>query len=58
MLYSEGYPVEDAAIVALGAVRDALAAPTSLTLVRFLLWGERTTAAYDAAAQTLGLPGV
>jgi O-acetyl-ADP-ribose deacetylase len=52
-----GYPVEDAALVALGAVRDALAAPTSLTLVRFVLWGERTTAAYDAAAQAVGLQG-
>jgi O-acetyl-ADP-ribose deacetylase len=53
-----GYPVEDAALVALGTVSDALAAPTRLTLVRFVLWGERTTAAYVAAAQTLGLQGV
>ncbi|MFQ3664053.1 MAG: macro domain-containing protein [Chloroflexaceae bacterium] len=50
-----GYPVEDAARVALAAVRDALAAGGSVTLVRFVLWDEGSLAAYRDAAQALGL---
>lgn len=50
-----GYPVEDAAGVALAAVRDALAEETSVTLVRFVLWGERASAAYAQAAHDVGL---
>lgn len=39
-----GYPVRDAAGVALTAAADPLATPNSLTLVRWMLW--------DAAATT------
>ncbi|NTU78653.1 MAG: RNase III inhibitor [Chloroflexales bacterium] len=50
-----GYPVAEAAPVALAAVRDALAGETSVTLVRFVLWGEQALAAYTQAAQGMGL---
>lgn len=50
-----GYPVAAAAEVALRAVRDFLAAPGSLRLVRFVLWDQASLAAYTAAAQALGL---
>lgn len=49
-----GYPVAEAARVALSAVREALAAGGSVTLVRFVLWDEGTLAAYREAARTLG----
>lgn len=53
-----GYPLEDAAGVALAAVCDALVAETSITLVRWVLWDDRSGAAYTQAARTLGLtPG-
>jgi O-acetyl-ADP-ribose deacetylase (regulator of RNase III) len=44
-----GYPVERAAVVALRAVRDTLAGGSSVTLVRFVLWGAEDLAAYEAA---------
>lgn len=50
-----GYPVEDAAAVALGAVRDGLGAGGSVALVRFVLWDQQSYDAYAAAAQALGL---
>lgn len=53
-----GYPIGDAAAVALGAVRGFLSAPGSLTLVRFVLWDQASYDAYVHAAQALGLqPG-
>lgn len=48
-----GYPVEEAAPVALAAVRDFLATDTTLTLVRFVLWGSATLAVFDAALNRL-----
>lgn len=36
-----GYPVAEAARVALAAVYDALAEETSIALVRFVLWGDQ-----------------
>lgn len=50
-----GYPVAEAAPVALAAVRDALSGGSSVTLVRFVLWGDRAMAAYTQAAHDLGL---
>ncbi len=52
-----GYPVEDAAGVALAAVRDALAGARSVRLVRFVLWDQRSFEAYARAAAGLGLEG-
>jgi O-acetyl-ADP-ribose deacetylase (regulator of RNase III) len=49
-----GYPVEEAARVALAAAREALAAGGSVTLVRFVLWDAGSLAAYREAARTLG----
>ena len=48
-----GYPVERAAAVALRAVRDTLAGGSSVTLVRFVLWGDEDLAAYEAALAAL-----
>lgn len=50
-----GYPVRDAAAVALGAAVEALAAPGSLTLVRWVLWDEVSHEAYVQAAGALEL---
>ena len=44
-----GYPVELAAEVALAATTEALAAQQTVELVRFVLFDERTRAAFDAA---------
>lgn len=46
-----GYPVEQAAQVAVRAVREALRAPTSVTLVRFVLFSAADLATYQAAAE-------
>jgi O-acetyl-ADP-ribose deacetylase len=46
-----GYPVEDAAAVAVGAVREA---QTSVREVRFVLFDARSFAAFEAAAATPG----
>lgn len=45
-----GYPVEQAARVAVQAVREALQQPTSVTLVRFVLFNAGDLAQYRAAA--------
>jgi O-acetyl-ADP-ribose deacetylase (regulator of RNase III) len=50
-----GYPVEEAAPVALGAVRDFLATDTTLRLVRFVLWGSATFAVFRSALEQLTL---
>lgn len=52
---SFGYPVKEAALMALAAVCDALAAGVSVALVRFVLWGERAMTAYTQASHNLGL---
>lgn len=50
-----GYPINDAAGVALSAVRDFLAALSSVRLVRFVLWDQKSFDAYDRAVNGLGL---
>ena len=50
-----GYPVERAARVALGAVRDEASSAPGFTEVRFVLFDERTYRAYAEAARALGL---
>lgn len=45
-----GYPVRDAARVALAAVRSALAGCRDVRTVRFVLFDERTLRAYEEAA--------
>src|SRR5262249_3065667 len=44
-----GYPVELAAGVAVTSAADALAGQKTVELVRFVLFDERTLAAFDAA---------
>ena len=46
-----GYPVSEAATVAVGAVRDTLAAGSTVTLVRFVLWSAADLATYRAAVE-------
>ncbi|HXY08233.1 MAG TPA: O-acetyl-ADP-ribose deacetylase [Terriglobales bacterium] len=48
-----GYPVADAARVAVSAVAEALQATTHLTRVRFVLFDLATLKAYETAAETL-----
>jgi O-acetyl-ADP-ribose deacetylase (regulator of RNase III) len=49
-----GYPIDQAAAVALAAVRrDLEAHPGSLDEVRFVLWGQRALEAYEAAMESL-----
>jgi O-acetyl-ADP-ribose deacetylase (regulator of RNase III) len=48
-----GYPVAAAAAVALGAVRDVLAAGSTVELVRFVLFSDADLAAYEAALAEL-----
>jgi len=49
-----GYPVEQAAAVALAAVRDALQKkPGSVTLVRFVLFSDSDLGAYTTALETV-----
>jgi O-acetyl-ADP-ribose deacetylase len=48
-----GYPVAAAAAVALGAVRDVLAAGSPVELVRFVLFSDADLAAYEAALAAL-----
>jgi O-acetyl-ADP-ribose deacetylase (regulator of RNase III) len=48
-----GYPAAPAATVALGAVREALQAPASLRLVRFVLFSESDLVAYQTALGSL-----
>ena len=48
-----GYPLEEAAPVALRAVRDALAAAPSIRLVRFVLFGDEALRAFERALDGL-----
>lgn len=48
-----GYPVADAARVAVSAVADALCSTTHLTRVRFVLFDLATLKAYETAAEAL-----
>jgi O-acetyl-ADP-ribose deacetylase (regulator of RNase III) len=48
-----GYPMEEAAPVALGAVIDYLRGHPEIKLVRFVLFGERAYQAYAAALESL-----
>jgi O-acetyl-ADP-ribose deacetylase (regulator of RNase III) len=47
-----GYPVDEAAPVALRALRDALAKAPCVKLARFVLFDERTLAGYETAARS------
>lgn len=46
-----GYPFDQAAEVALAAVKRYLESHSEIELVRFVLWGEQALAAYQRAAQ-------
>lgn len=48
-----GYPVQEAAQIALRAIADLLHTPKTVKLVRFVLFDQRTYKAYAAAAETL-----
>ena len=48
-----GYPVAEAAPVALAAVRDFLAGDSVLSLVRFVLWSHGTYAVFSTALEQL-----
>lgn len=48
-----GYPLDEAAPVALTAVRDALRERPGIALARFVLWGDRAYAAYERAARAI-----
>ena len=49
-----GYPVEQAAVIALAAVRDALQKkPRNVTLVRLVLFSDSDLAAYATALETI-----
>jgi O-acetyl-ADP-ribose deacetylase (regulator of RNase III) len=48
-----GYPVSDAAAIALHAVREHLLAGSRLELVRFVLFSEGDLATYRSVAETL-----
>ncbi|MEK6606445.1 MAG: O-acetyl-ADP-ribose deacetylase, partial [Myxococcota bacterium] len=50
------YPVDQAARVALTAVRDHLRGETGVTLVRFVLFGQSALAAYESAAAEILAP--
>jgi O-acetyl-ADP-ribose deacetylase len=49
-----GYPVDAAAEIAIRTVADLLHTPKSVTLVRFVLFDQRTYKAYAKAAEKLG----
>jgi O-acetyl-ADP-ribose deacetylase (regulator of RNase III) len=48
-----GYPVQEAAAIALAAVREHLLAGSSLSLVRMVLFSEEDLSAYAAALEAL-----
>lgn len=50
-----GYPVTDAARIALGVVRETAKTPGSLEVVRFVLFDEVTYGAYQTAREELGI---
>lgn len=50
-----GYPITDAAPIALTTVRDFLTNPGSLRLIRFVLWDQASFDAFAQAATRIGL---
>jgi O-acetyl-ADP-ribose deacetylase len=52
-----GYPIEQAAPIALATGRDAAAASGGVTLLRYVLFSEADLAVYMAAAERLGISG-
>ncbi|MCS6841085.1 MAG: O-acetyl-ADP-ribose deacetylase [Roseiflexus sp.] len=50
-----GYPLDEAAPIALATCRDMLQSHPQLALVRFVLFDEETFRAYERAAQSIGL---
>ncbi len=48
-----GYPVDEAAPIALRTVKEYLEQHSEIDLVRFVLWDERTLQAYERAAHEL-----
>ncbi len=50
-----GYPLDEAAPIALATCRDVLHSHPDIALVRFVLFDEETFRAYERAAQSLGL---
>jgi O-acetyl-ADP-ribose deacetylase (regulator of RNase III) len=50
-----GYPLDQAAPIALATCRDVLLNHPGVALVRFVLFDEETYRAYEQAAQTIGL---
>jgi O-acetyl-ADP-ribose deacetylase (regulator of RNase III) len=52
-----GYPIEQAAPIALATGRDAAAASGGVTLLRYVLFSEADLAVYEAAAERLGISG-
>lgn len=50
-----GYPLDLAAPIALGVCRDFLAEHSSLELIRFVLFDDKTHQAYNYAARKIGL---
>jgi O-acetyl-ADP-ribose deacetylase (regulator of RNase III) len=48
-----GYPLHEAAPIALAAVRDSLAAHPSIARVRFVLFGDEALRAFEEALETL-----
>jgi O-acetyl-ADP-ribose deacetylase (regulator of RNase III) len=50
-----GYPLDQAAPIALATCRDVLLGQPGIILVRFVLFDEETFRAYERAAQTIGL---
>lgn len=53
-----GYPVAEAAPIALSAALEALAAAKHLALIRFVLFDVSTLRAYERAAQKLSQPNI
>lgn len=50
-----GYPLDEAAPIALATCRDVLQSHPDIALVRFVLFDEETFRAYERAAQSIGL---
>ena len=53
-----GYPLDQAAPIALATCRDVLQSHPGIALVRFVLFDEETYRAYEQAAQTIGLTSI
>lgn len=52
-----GYPLDEAAPIALRAIRQYLEGHPEIALVRLMMWDERTRAAYERAARDVFGPG-